>query len=524
MDDDPSETIDRSDAGDINHEDEHQLWQKKLGERLQKLQEEMPLLPPEFCLPRAPVSDWDRLYEGPATWMGKIETTYQPKNSEAVDAALHIENHIAALCAEDRTKRESRVSWMRKYGCQISFFIALVLVVSNFLNRRSTGFQGKAYSFFLVLWFYCIFASIRTWTMTVVKLASAVFLWLGQTYDEVQYSGNAIVLQIRREIFLRVFGLIGCDRHAMPDLLQRLRWRYGFSTTMNNSNTKFAPSQILADETVETGCYFVTDEGEFCRFVWQFNNDVSEEDLTSNQLVQTKIRKLNDDFADTENETMSEFLSKRLDFFIDIQSSEVTRIVRKNPWWEKLEFQLRAEQSNISGFRSYLGEQVFNSKERMRAVGIFYPCMFTCFFGLGHVALVSSNPYVFGSVEILPHVGLVLGFMTTLHCLMVLAAMPSFARFVVNMVMTILEKQVRKDWALVMGSDSVVDPDELYQKEEEVERTQSIPKLWQVVSCESSVKQTAHDIWNDILTSGLRRNKHLAARAIHRIPGVFIAS
>merc|ERR1712032_1670105 len=103
---------------------------------------------------------------------------------------------------------------------------------------------------------------------------------------------------------------------------------------------------------------------------------------------------------------------------IDVQSELVSDVVRKCPWWSKLEFQLECDQSQIMSFRTYLGNVVFNNLERFYTVCSIVPILSLLAIMLLHLHHVTSDPFIFLDVwKVIPQLCLSMGILVIANLL-----------------------------------------------------------------------------------------------------------
>jgi len=356
------------------------------------------------------------------------------------------------------------------------------------------------------MWVYCLFIFICSWVKAVVSFADVIFVWLAATFDHVQHSGDVITIHIRRHLLLRVLGMLHCREEDMPQLLQRLDWEKGFSKQLPAAQSVFPFHMIEEDNTVESCCAFVDSSGRLQRFVWDLDDELA---------AMTRIRSINGKLRDVTEAAFQPWATRSLDFVVDVQSDEVTQIVKANPWWEKLEFQLRLEQSKLTGFRSYLGDRPFNNKSRLVVWATTIPVAGLALVAWRHLNYVSSSPLILcDTYQLVPHCGFVLGVGIMANIIAALATTELAARLALNSVMYALEMQINKDWSLIMGSECMEDPGEFLQHPEWRDDVQSIPALWQIVSCEESVRSVALHAWDAFVGSSMRKPKMLASSAL----------
>jgi len=289
----------------------------------------------------------------------------------------------------------------------------------------------------------------------------------------------------------------------MYDLLKRLDWdgHPCFKTKLPIEHAIFEDTQIV-HETVETGCLFVDNGGQVQRFVWSLRDDVDGEQLSA----ETKISDLKGNFRPLHDPTLQPWTTRSMDFIMDIQSPEATAIVKMNPWWEKLEFQIRSEQHKIDGFRKYLGDRPFNNKVRL---GIWMTCLPTLIifaYGAHHIHYVRSSPFIFCDVfQLVPQCCFIFGFGVTINIFAFFSTTRYFSANVLKAVLFALQRQVQKDWALIMGVDVVEDPDALWHQVDKARTCDSIPVLWQVVTCDESVRQIALEVHKTFFRNAMRK-------------------
>lgn len=196
-------------------------------------------------------------------------------------------------------------------------------------------------------------------------------------------------------------------------------------------------------------------------------------------------------------------------YLLDLHS-EVDRIVRSNPWWEKLEFQLSVDQNKLGGFRTYLGEQLFNSKSRFITYATAVPCCLLLMVVTLHLRYVLRHRRVAcDAFALLPHCTFALGLGLVANLAAAQLAGASGLMACVNLCMYAVEAQVNKDWSAVMGVEEVEEPSLFWNRPSLCREVNSIPVLWQVLTCQQSLRSIASGFWDDIVQNrqrhGMRR-------------------
>jgi hypothetical protein len=115
----------------------------------------------------------------------------------------------------------------------------------------------------------------------------------------------------------------------------------------------FPQGLIRKDGSIESGCLFIDGKGALQRFVWLYELNVDEKEVQG--AVSTAVRNQDCRDLELEDKKFQPWASRDMRFVVDLCSEQVDRIVQSNPWWAKLEFQLRYEQGRLAGFRTYLG-------------------------------------------------------------------------------------------------------------------------------------------------------------------------
>lgn len=214
------------------------------------------------------------------------------------------------------------------------------------------------------------------------------------------------------------------------------------------------------------------------------------------------------DALDLRDPAWKPWSERSLQFIVDMQGTSVGDVVKKHPYWEALEFRLHAEQHKISGFRQYLGNKYFNAPVRLTFHCCMIPCLAIVGFALFHIKVVSSDPFIYTcKYQLIPHLCTALGFGMVINWIAFYCHRASLVRRFLNACLYALERQVNKDWALIMNASVLEDPASHLTNQELLKdiRLRSISELWQITTCEESLRAIANSIAEDITENRGRR-------------------
>uniref|UniRef100_A0A7S4W6R4 Uncharacterized protein n=1 Tax=Alexandrium monilatum TaxID=311494 RepID=A0A7S4W6R4_9DINO len=432
-----------------------EAWQQfDAEERLRSLQKQHPVLPPPFAMPRAVRARWGLLWEGP---LRAVVHTWSDERRDA-DPERLLEERTFDRCRRSMDRRRADSTCVRQSGCQVVLIVLCLLCFLLHVKMRPWQLRSTVLLYFLTMeWtlLLCLLAS--SWARGVAHCADVIFFWLAATYEEVDSAGASMALSVRRHLLLRVLGLLHCPHGQARELCARLGWG-PFPEVLESAASMFHEEQLEVDGlSIETGCLFLDDGGRLQRFVWRLDNDADSGEAGVGVPVTTVVRDL--DYADKElsHAGAQPWARRDMSFLVDVRSPEVDRIVESNPWWHKLEFQLKADQSRLSGFRRYLGDTM----------------------------------WTMDYWHLIPHCFLVFGIGLAGNFLAAQVGTACCAKACVNSVMYVLEMQVNRDWAFIMGVEQVDDPEEYWREPGRSRDVHSIPVLWQVTSCRSSLQHVA---------------------------------
>merc|ERR1712183_1010983 len=94
-----------------------------------------------------------------------------------------------------------------------------------------------------------------SWSKGVSSVSDILFIWFARTYDTVAHSGDAISIRTRRQILLRVLGMLHCDESQMAKLVTRLSWR-AFPEYLPMAKGNFAVEEVNEESAVDTNCLY----------------------------------------------------------------------------------------------------------------------------------------------------------------------------------------------------------------------------------------------------------------------------
>jgi len=312
--------------------------------------------------------------------------------------------------------------------------------------------------------------------------------------------GDVQCRHIREQILSRVFRLLLCSVEDSKEIVNRVDWGHGDelpvswhvfpdSWRLRAEQATFPESRFDEDGNVETMCTFFTERGELMRFVWV--RDWWDDSTTV--VVDARVLDVDGKTYELDEPRLKPWTTRDLRYMVDADSQEIDELVRANPWWERLEFQIKREQSMLSGFRDYLGNGVFNEINLFKTFAVVTPATIILLFAMLYVWYYDMNePAVFRDWQRMgPHLALVLGVGITTNIVGIWMQTAWAARCFVNFCMYALEKQVNRDWAIVMQMEVEQEPDKMWAQPHFIKEITEQSVLWQIVSCESSMDQIA---------------------------------
>lgn len=417
----------------------------------------------------------------------------------SADPERLIEERTFDRCRRSMDLRRGSSTCVRTSGCQVVLLVFCLVGFLVHVRTKPWELRSTLLSFLLTLeWTVLLGMLASSWVTSVVQCADLVFFWLAITYEEVDSAGASIALSVRRHLLLRVLGLLHCPQSRAPELCKRLDGD-PFPPVLAGVASMFHEDQLEADGlSIESGCLFVDDSGEVQRFVWRLESqwDTGVASLA----VTTVVRSQDPRDKGLSHPSVQPWAQRDMSFLIDVLSPEVDAIVRSNPWWQKLEFQLKADQSRLSGFRSYLGDKAWNRRSRFVAYATGIPLSLFALLAACHLRYVFWDYW-----HLIPHCSFVLGIGLSGNFLAAHASHARCARACVNLVMYALETQVNKDWAILMGAEPLADPEAHWRQPQLARAVDSIPALWQVASCRPSLQRAAAQALRLAREGGRRR-------------------
>jgi len=487
-------------------------------QRLLGVQYDFPVLPPKFTMPRfRGEADWRAIQNPPLLWQIGAERDLgnangkKPKGAEAqvISPERLGEMRVLALCRKEMLNRTVSAdrSFVRTYGCQLFlvFCVIVGLICDYFRIDKAHRILGLLH--ICMANYALLLVSIINWMKGVKKCSEALFVWLGETYERVQHSGEVIAQKARFQLLTRILGMVHCENEPFCELVERLDWEDGFQKELPNYLANFTEAMFLEDDTVETEAMFVDEYGILNRFVWEL-----EAAGSSGGKINTRTRCLEDfndlsDYAEPDNEV---WCGRSLDYFIDVLGDDISTIVARHPWWAKFEFQLRAEQSKIGGFRSYLGARVFNSEWRFFCCYCFVPLFIIVCCTMYRVFMTTHDPAIrLVFLKLSFRVAETCGFNLGILYISWSIIQPKFGAWFLNVVMWKLETWVNKDWGTIMDIYQVeenYDAEDAYKLgQQELAVTNDITKLWRVVTSDACIEAIARDIYASIIKSPTRK-------------------
>jgi len=514
------------------------IWEKFrhefADERLDKMRLAFPLSPPQFYVPTPMEYTWDYLYSGPEKWrLGQVRlrgaTAQGAREKKAsADPDRFEEDMEQNKCEEMMINREKAPTFARTYGCQLFLFCVVVIVCGYFYAENEGGRRSSLeYKVFIAayIWFVMIFSC--TWSKAVYKIGDVLFMWLAQTYGNVMHSGDYIAILVRRQLFMRVLGFIHCDEKNHNRLYTRLNWdKLGSHLSVRHS--VFNENDIAEDLTVDAHSWFLDADGCHQRFKWkielnkrQDGNKEGKDERNGAKcyIYQSGQHKTGNPDIDIQKFGASKKFEpwthtyrgvgtdpvpgKGIQWIRDMQSDDVSNMVKQHPWWEKFEFMLRAEQHKIIGFRVYLGSRFFDTNVRFKFWVTIIPVGWSVITMIRHILYVQSDPFIFCDVwQLMPHFIFCFAFGVVINLLALCGLYAKVAAKIVTICMQVLMFQIRKEWAYIIDASDIgrhlaQDPNDVYKQwaagnTKLLDDIDNISHLWQVITCDESIKKIAH--------------------------------
>jgi hypothetical protein len=89
-----------------------------------------------------------------------------------------------------------------------------------------------------------LLVSIINWMKGVKKCSEVLFVWLGETYERVQQSGDVIAQKARFQLLTRILGMVHCENEPFCELVERLDWEDGFQVELPNYLANFTEAMF----------------------------------------------------------------------------------------------------------------------------------------------------------------------------------------------------------------------------------------------------------------------------------------
>eukprot|EP00929_Paragymnodinium_shiwhaense_P118618 TRINITY_DN90530_c0_g1_i1.p1 TRINITY_DN90530_c0_g1~~TRINITY_DN90530_c0_g1_i1.p1 ORF type:complete len:600 (+),score=108.58 TRINITY_DN90530_c0_g1_i1:105-1904(+) len=507
-------------------------FRKIAMDRLADLQGQHPLMPPPFTMPRPTAPTWEKLQAEPTMFkflegISMSAGIRSKRVNRAHNVTRQMEDLMSRRCEEHMraNRNKLRRGWARQFGLQT--FVGMICCVCLFYEFlfATEGGARKSTLFWHTTVTIKVFSSITfiaNWLKGIAKVSDPIFIWLSTTFDRVQHSGSVHCLNIRGQIMLRVLGLLHVDEDFMSGIVERVSWQNGFLMPSKNyelvrHKSIFSENEYEKDNTVESKVCFIDRYGEYRRVAFMCQPD------QRNAPARVCVKDLQERLYDPHEDPMFDQrfhleLSRSLDYLLDLSAEEVDDIVNSNPWWHKLEFLLRSEEHRISGFRTYLGERPFNSRQRFVVYYAGIPGLLLSLVSLQHImTLMYEIAVATDKNQMFFHTVISLGFAVFINLFALFLSNPWTAYFCLCAVMRTLEVQVNKDWGIIMQPTVCEDPDQLFLNSRggasaEYNSIDSIAEVWQVVICNASIESIAQRTWEKIVSNGYRR---FMAKASH---------
>mmetsp|Transcript_66209 Transcript_66209/g.158358 ORF Transcript_66209/g.158358 Transcript_66209/m.158358 type:complete len:593 (+) Transcript_66209:100-1878(+) len=521
-------------------------------QRWQRMCTRFPRSPPCPRIPKPRLPGWSRLLSGPQEWeWAALRHSTRQQKAKWDDASRSVEDMTIHLSqAEMELRALERNGFVRNHGLQVILCLLLCVgITREIMSNWSLRFQVNIGVLCFTALASLLFAV--SWVKSVMKLSEAVFLWLAKTMDHTEKVGEMTKLGIRKHIFSGVFGMLLAPEAETSTIIARCQMQrlsdahggsvpwstsFGMQETQKVSELHFpdqldmhlakfrrnmlhpvpkdARTDVPYTMMAETDSHFIDGNGQPMRLKW----------MLSKHGVDTTVMDAYDEVFFLDDPELAPWTRKPLSWLVDVRSKEVDDIVKSNPFWEKLEFQLHQEQHRVSGFRDYMGTFLFNNPYRFKLFMCVVPVLMFVLVQVLYVNVTGIyHPEVYLDwYTMLIHFAAVLGLLAT--CVFVAHNMDNarLSQVSVNIILHVLEKQLLKDVMYITNEDGkrrlwcpslfrdAPNPSEASQDygggQERAYEVDYIPALWQAVICEESMKDLGEKLLEVIVESSARHN------------------
>jgi len=476
-----------------NHIGHDELWSTKRWKRLRK---EFPLQPPLLRMPRMHHADWSRIYEGPSHLDMPGRRIRKGCSIDRFDVE-HLEVLDLHRCQHDMLLRLDRPDCIRDN--LVSVVLLVLLLLSLLASAISTwvrfiDYFSSSFSWEWVLHLdvaLCLLIFVTRWKTIVVRTSRAAFLWIDVSSEQLEIAGVVLCMQIRQHILSSVFGLLLCSDYNIDYMGKLLKWK---SFNQHDLKVSELRENMYCEGYATSHCTFLHQDYGMIEFIW-------ETPLLTRSTLKPLLQDQHNHVYHINEQWMHPWCRMPIHHSVDIHSTEIAEVVERNELWRKLEFRLQAEESNLSGFRAYIGDYVFNRRFNFLVVFLVVPfivCTAVYYFYqyFNEVSEHQNNPEI-----MLPNFFFVAGLAVSVNIFPFFATSPWFTKWFVNMCMCTLERQANKDLDLLIGA--VKDNDE---REDE---TDSISILWQRFTSEENIRRLADEVWTHAV-----KQRYLKAAAV----------
>eukprot|EP00397_Hematodinium_sp_SG-2012_P019270 GEMP01019791.1.p1 GENE.GEMP01019791.1~~GEMP01019791.1.p1 ORF type:complete len:499 (+),score=99.13 GEMP01019791.1:149-1645(+) len=309
-------------------------WQDVGRERLRLMKKDFWWSPPPFRMPRLRLfrrpwdkKKWERARNGPMP--EDMSTTEKKQNMET---EVEKEQRERKHQLEQRALKETNLC--RLYGFQVVFCFLWALGAMYIYAHFRMQFW-RFLCWFTFCFFQLIFANF--WIKAVFQLRNIIFLWLRETMEHVEECGEVVIVNIRRQLFSRVFGMYVCDEAQQSRILKD-----------QSAMTVYSPALF---EDVE----FVDDFGYNYRFIRDEKGG----------------RACSVDSGRTSKVPPDRQLG--LEMCVDVDGKAVSQLMSEDVWFAKLEFRLKREGPLVPDYPVYLGSFVFGDEIRFAITMAIFP-------------------------------------------------------------------------------------------------------------------------------------------------------
>lgn len=450
-------TVPPTDAAPTRWPTFESYWQDVGRERFRRMKNDFKNRPPQFQMPRLRFfgRPWDmgkdRALNGPVPEDMPTTVKHQTLETKEEKAARERQHALEQRALKD-------TSFCRLYGFQV-IAISMWVIGAAYIYHRFRMQFWRFLCWYTLIFFQVIFAS--NWIKSVMKLRNILFMWLHETMEHVEECGEVVIMNIRRQLFSRVYGMLICDEVQHLQLLKK----HGRAAV-----AQYAPELF---EHVE----FTDDYGSNYKFMQDKEGGSACSIDTGKTFKVPPDRQLG------------------LTMCVDLDGKLVSDLMKEDDWFAKLEFRLLREGPLVPEYQEYLGSFIFGDGIRFAFVMAVFPVVsyVGCFLAYTRIQELYSTHVYLDSILMQKHFAVVLGMSLFAIVSSVLCRGFLFIYMALNLCMLVVECGVRGE--LLRHYPTVGDEDNPHN-------VQDIAVLWRKATTEQNVKEIGEKLWDRVHNFG----------------------